>query len=379
MAHAQDTGGSIGGGDWGDEGGGSDWGSSGASGSDWGSSGSSGSDWGSSGSSGSDWGSSGSTDWGSSSSGSSSSTSSDWYGSGSSSPSYDSSGPYASNGPRSDTGSLALAVVLLVLFAGFVGILLFVYVIARQSAGYAEPTFANAGKGLTFAPRPSAAAMGYVDVSRLQLAVDWRARKFVQSELARLAKEASPSTPQGRAELLHAVARALASVQLAWLYAGARNFAPMPKAEAQQRFQSLANDARATYRQEVVRATDRVVTIDAVGVRAKESEGAGVVLVTVIVAARREIFDFAAQDAAQIQTLLRQLEALDAAQLVAIEIAWTPAVEEDRMSTAELEARHPGLVKIGGIGGRVFCGYCGGPHAAELEKCPHCGAPTTAT
>ena len=27
------------------------------------------------------------------------------------------------------------------------------------------------------------------------------------------------------------------------------------------------------------------------------------------------------------------------------------------------------------IAGRIFCSYCAGPFAAELMKCPHCGAP----
>ena len=46
------------------------------------------------------------------------------------------------------------------------------------------------------------------------------------------------------------------------------------------------------------------------------------------------------------------------------------------MSSDELEARYPELTRLTAIGGRVFCRYCAGPHAAELAKCPHCGAPT---
>ena len=120
-----------------------------------------------------------------------------------------------------------------------------------------------------------------------------------------------------------------------------------------------------------------MVTVEAVGVRPKESEGLGVVLVTVLVAARREIFDFRADRAGDIRTLLDALARLTAGEIVALEVVWTPAADADRMSTAELEARHPHLVKIGDVGGRVFCAYCGGPHAEELPRCPHCGAPST--
>jgi hypothetical protein len=58
-------------------------------------------------------------------------------------------------------------------------------------------------------------------------------------------------------------------------------------------------------------------------------------------------------------------------------VIWTPAEENDRMSSAELEARYPSLTKLPSrpAAGRVFCTYCRGPFAAELPKCPHCGAP----
>ncbi len=68
------------------------------------------------------------------------------------------------------------------------------------------------------------------------------------------------------------------------------------------------------------------------------------------------------------------------ASLAAVEIIWSPAAEEDRMSTAELEQRYPELRKIDetAIAGRVFCAYCRGLFAMELLECPHCGAPIEA-
>jgi uncharacterized membrane protein len=225
-------------------------------------------------------------------------------------------------------------------------------------------------------PRPSP-AFGLIDVSMLQLAIDWRARKFVQAELAKLAREGDTASKEGRARLLQATTKALASVKLAWLYAGARNFAPMPKERAQREFTLIANDARATFRQEIVRgAAGRVVTVEAVGIRAREQEGPGVVLVSVVVASWREIFDVDATRAASIEQLIASLGRLSANDVVALAVVWTPAAEEDRMSTDELVQRHPNLVRIGDIGGRVFCGYCGGPYAEELASCPHCGAPS---
>lgn len=109
----------------------------------------------------------------------------------------------------------------------------------------------------------------------------------------------------------------------------------------------------------------------------KAHEGDGVV-VTLIVAARRELFDVHADpDAREIRQLLASLRASGTSDFVALEVVWSPATEGDRMSTAELEARYPELARLdeATVGGRVFCAHCRGPFADELRTCPHCGAP----
>jgi hypothetical protein len=48
------------------------------------------------------------------------------------------------------------------------------------------------------------------------------------------------------------------------------------------------------------------------------------------------------------------------------------------MSSIELVAKypHPDLIAIrGALVGKAFCTYCSGPFPAELQTCPHCGAP----
>ncbi len=357
----------------------SDWGSSGSSDS-WGS-GSSDS-WGS-GSSDS-WGSGSTDSWGSSSGSDSwgSSSGSDWgSGSGSSYPrtDYDTSAGSGSYAPArshsTDTAFWVFMAVLLAILAIPFGLLLAV----RQSMQAAR--WAQRDDGYVRVPvrGPSVSPTGgRVDVSMLQLAVDWRARKYVQAKLDELARSGDTSSKHGRARLLSATTSALRAVKLAWLYAGARNYAPMPKGLAQQEFQTLANDVRASFRKEIVRAENgRVVTVETKGV-ARESDGPGIVLVSVIVASWREIFDADARRAPSIERLLASLEALSPDDVIALTVVWTPAAAEDRMSTDELERRHPHVVRIGEIGGRVFCGYCSGPFAQELEKCPHCGAPNDA-
>ena len=269
---------------------------------------------------------------------------------------------------RDDDGWLTVLFVVAFVIVLAALVILVLFILGRESES--PPS----GQVRVLGP-PASFSQGLVDVSMLQLAVDWRARRFVQASLAELARTVDTASKEGRARLLSRTTEALRATKLAWLYAGARNFRPMLPSRAQDEFRRIADDVRATYQQEIVRASaGRVVSVEAVGVKAKPHEGAGVVLVSVVVAARREIFDVDAKRSASLETLLRTFAALRPYDLVAVSIVWTPAAEEDRMSTDELEARHRHLKRIGDIGGRVFCPYCGGPHAEEVTTCPHCGA-----
>src|SRR5690606_19039454 len=173
---------------------------------------------------------------------------------------------------------------------------------------------------------------------------------------------------------------ALRRAEMSWLYAAVANYHPMSAASAEGIFRQLGVDARSRFRHELVRNVDGHKTeMQAPELRARPEEGEGVVVVTLIVAARREIVDVhQVQDARRLKTLLDDIVAVaNPNMLVAMEVIWSPAAENDRMSTAELETLYPHLKKIdeNSIAGRIFCSYCRGPFAAELLKCPHCGAP----
>jgi hypothetical protein len=90
---------------------------------------------------------------------------------------------------------------------------------------------------------------------------------------------------------------------------------------------------------------------------------------------------FHVNDAGQIRAALADRGALQGQQMVALEVIWSPAAENDRMSTAELESVYTELKLIdpNSIAGRIFCAYCSGPFPAELLNCPHCGAPAEAS
>ncbi|MEZ4257309.1 MAG: DUF1517 domain-containing protein, partial [Polyangiales bacterium] len=333
-ADAQDTGGSFGGSDFG----GSD---TGGGGSDYGGGG--GSDYGG----GSDFGSDESSDYGDSS----------YHGSSSS-----------SGGGGEPLSGMGLCCFVFICFV--VTILIFVQ---HAKNSRLERTVGR--------PRRGTGGRGGMDVSAVMLAVDWRARAALQAHLNQLAATGDTKTRAGRAALLHEVVIALRRIETSWLYAGAVNAAPASPAEAEATFRRVTMDARSRFKVETVRSVDgRTMGTAAPEMRARAEEGEGVVLITVAIAADGEIPDIAsATDANQLRTLMRAFGAIPASQLVALEVIWSPAVENDRMSTAELEMLYPELRRIDErtIGGRVFCGYCDSPFAEELMRCPHCGAPAS--
>lgn len=229
------------------------------------------------------------------------------------------------------------------------------------------------------APTAQSNLWGQMDVTAISLALDARARPFVQERLAALARSGATGTPSGLARLCREAASLLLTVERAWLYAGAKNYRPMSPPQAERGFRALAADYRSRFRHEVVRAEDgQLREADAPEQRARAEEGAGVVVVTLIVAARSELRDLTdTRDAAQIRSALTALRQISAGQLVALEVIWSPAEENDRMSTAELAPLYPELALLdeSTVAGRVFCPSCRAPYAAELLRCPHCGAP----
>lgn len=229
------------------------------------------------------------------------------------------------------------------------------------------------------AERGTVPVRGGIDVSGLMLAIDWRARKHIQGQLEQLAKTGDTSTPDGLARLARETALALRREELSWLYGSVLNALPAAPRDAERVFRQAAADARSKFRHELIRNADGSTRITAgPAQRASREEGEGVVVVTLLVAAHRELIDVAdVTNANEVRHLLDQVIALDGNSIAVLEVIWSPADENDRMSTAELEVLYPGLRRINEqtVAGRVFCAYCAAPFAKELQSCPHCGAP----
>ena len=314
---AQDTGGSIGGGDWGGGGGG-----------------------------GGDY--------------SDSSGGSDYSSSGGGDSSYSGGSTYSSGGGGSAVGAL----IGLGLAAGFIVLGL---VLPRHAARKRRRIGPRARRGTK------------ADVTALRFGLDARVRPFVQKELDRIAKRSDTGSQAGLVTTLHEVALMLRRLRDAWVYGGAENHDMAWKETAQSTFQQHAAAARSAFRTELVRNAAGVTTTqDATARTPRGDEGPGLVLVTLIVAARQELFTVKRVGTGDhLRRALEVLSGLTAQDLIAVEIVWTPADPDDRMSSVELEAMLAGdIFPIqGAMTGKVVCSYCSGPFPAELISCPHCGAP----
>lgn len=211
-----------------------------------------------------------------------------------------------------------------------------------------------------------------VDVSALSIAIDSRSRTQIQEHLAEL--QASLEDNANRAVLarfLRQAANALKEHRVAWLYAGGKDSPPLAPMLAQRRFNELVADLRSRYRHEV--GPDGT----SVTVKPRPEEGEGLVVVSLVVAARGDLLGLlSATDANAVSFHLDRLGNAGM-ELRAFEVIWSPSVDGDRMSSAELEVLYPEMQKLDetSLAGRVFCGHCRAPYAGELASCPHCGAP----
>ena len=304
-------------------------------------------------------GSIGGGDWSSSSS----SSSSDYSSSDDSSHSYSSGdSDYSLPGEIDGTGLLAIIGL---------GILMWLLVAVL-------PRLLGAGPGVE--ARASPDPLDLTDVTMLCVVLDARVRPNIQAGLAQLGATASPSTAEGRTRLLGEVSVLLRRHRAAWVYGGAVNHPMSTLDEARAAFQGHAAAARSTYQIETVRNTEGRITTATPDSSPRPEEGPGLLLVTLVVAARRALVPVdAPEDAEQLRRALDALASLTPSLLVAVEVIWTPSDPDDRMTSAEAErvlgALRCGYAKLdGALAGVVVCPYCHGLYPAEAFACVHCGA-----
>jgi uncharacterized membrane protein len=219
-----------------------------------------------------------------------------------------------------------------------------------------------------------AAPPGAIELRQVSVAFDWSARRALQARLAELAARAGTDA-RGRREASREVAGLLASACGSARYGVFQTFR-LGAQDAEAKLHTLAQQYRSRYRREA--AGERALG-GAPELRARHEEGEGLVVVTMIVGWRGSMPPLPAMmDAQSAAHALASFCGQSNAEVVALEVIWSPAVEEDRLSSAELEALYPELLRLDADPriGRRSCGYCRAVYAAELASCPACGAPS---
>lgn len=215
------------------------------------------------------------------------------------------------------------------------------------------------------------ARRGSCELRRISIAFDWTQRAKLQQVLENVGKRYNVQTEHGMYAAAKDVARILSTALSGARYAMWESRYAWPN-DAEQTFFAMANDLKSRYRFDVGRGQN------APDGAPKAEEGQGLVVVSLVLGATRRFPDLPARfDASSVAQALVSWMSVSSRELVAVEVVWSPALERDRMSSAELVEVYPELLPLEAAAdlGRVQCGYCSGIFAGELERCPVCGAP----
>lgn len=188
------------------------------------------------------------------------------------------------------------------------------------------------------------ATTGYAVVT-LQLALFATAR-FIQEELAELARRGRTDTPEGLAALLRETTVALARRPEYWKYARVDVRHPSGLDETEAAFHQAASAERAKLSQELIvrvdgRAVDRAWIPEASG---GLGEVPAYVVATLIVAVSASHFDELRHPRqGDLELLLLKLGATPATRLLAFEVIWSPADPRDALTEEELLVEYTNL------------------------------------
>lgn len=187
-----------------------------------------------------------------------------------------------------------------------------------------------------------------IDVSVVMLGIDDRARAGVQRTMDEIASHGDTTTPAGLVQMLREAIAELRGVEGSWTHAASENTAPMAPEKAEEVFGRAAERARSRFDTETVRAYAGETVRHAPPDDLPEHPTApGVVVVTLVVAARRELHGAAsATDRRQIELALDELAAIDPGDFVAMEVVWSPSEDRDRASVEEIERKYPELARL---------------------------------
>jgi hypothetical protein len=221
-------------------------------------------------------------------------------------------------------------------------------------------------------PGNDARAWMGADVTQLRIALDPAARPAFDQAFAQLSStpDVRTGTKHGRLQIVHRTAQLLRANERHWRLAAEMNYHPMSPPQASGVFQRLVAATRSAAAQ-----------ASADGTRPD-----GLFFITFVVAARREIVDFAAHRPEQVRMVLDDLGRLDERDLVSVDVMWLPSEAGLGLTEPELRRLFPELKQLGGAqsgegapsllsADQRLCSHCHSPTPRAAPRCVHCGAP----
>ncbi|MEZ4339613.1 MAG: DUF1517 domain-containing protein [Sandaracinaceae bacterium] len=221
--------------------------------------------------------------------------------------------------------------------------------------------------------RTPAASRTPIWLQRISIGFDWTVREALQSRLDELSRTLRFDSDADRAEATHAVL-ALLREHMGGARYGLVRVWPLDDGSGPARLEAHATDLRARFTDET-RGTR--VNADAPEMRARPEEGPGMLVVSLLFASYEALTEVEIRDrpSARIAVSVEP-----GSRVPGLDVIWSPAEADDRMSSHELERFYPELRRMDDAGdvGSLACPHCGAPRPAELAFCPHCGSPTRA-
>jgi len=185
-----------------------------------------------------------------------------------------------------------------------------------------------------------------VTVSKLQVALQSSASSL-QSELSQLTLEADTEAIQGLKKLLEDAVVALLRNAEHWTHVFGSSETISNREAAEVVFNRLSIEERSKFSTETLSNVDgKIRTRDVVEPEAKE-KGAAYIVVTLLVGTADDRPLFASIDSAgEMQEVLKNVAAIQLDYLMVFELLWSPQVETDTLTEAELAAEYRELVGI---------------------------------
>ncbi len=247
------------------------------------------------------------------------------------------------------------------------------YLLTRPPAPYSPNAPSQPYSNNGYAPMgANTSAGGDCEVRRVSLAFDSRIRKSLQESLDQIASNVDMSSPQG---LWRGADQARQLLLQALHNVSAACFASYKSSAqgAEQLFARTCDDLNGRYEQATISNHRRNEPPD---VTARREEGDGFVVVSIVVGINGNLQPLPNSGMREsVREVLRGLLPSNMEDLASLEVVWSPSIDQDRLSSAEMAVLYPELRPMDGAVamGRVRCTACKNVYAKELGACPICG------